>query len=82
MAVAANVIGVVMHLVARAEAGDAIAPWRAAVPDAERDRVAGAGRGRERLLEGRAPAGPVVSQSDRRAAATAATSSSEMSWWA
>ena len=78
MAVAANVIGVVSTSAPGARASDAMAPWRAAVPllnaTAWRAPVAAASASSKAGTRG-----PVVSQSERSAAATAATSSSEMS---
>ena len=81
MAVAANVIGVVIASSPGPSPAATAAPCSAAVPElnatAWRAPVASASSASKAGTRG-----PVVSQSDRSASATAATSSSEITWWA
>ena len=81
LAVAAKVIGVVTASSPGPRPAAAAAPWRAAVPD-EKATAWRAPVASTRPASKAGTRGPVVSQSERRAAATAPTSSSEICWWA
>ena len=80
-AVATNVIGVVTASSPGPRPAATVAPWSAAVPE-EKATAWRAPVTRARPASNAGTRGPVVSQSERSAPATAWTSASLICWWA